>query len=449
MLRRAFKYLIILAITLSSPPVLGQIVTAIRASQEQNKMRLVFDLSKEATYSVSPNKRELIIKIPKIQSHQITAEKLGQIQEQYHEFVQAIHFKTLKGGLKIRLICKPHVSLVYHSCLKKDHKFNKPPRIILDFMLNPPNKKLAKAITPKLSMQEAWDSQITRILTQSAPAPTSQSLPEQPQVVDTPKNIPLPIQEQEVRKQETYDLSLPKEKPLYLVVQPKPKPLIVIDPGHGGEDPGAISPTGVQEKNVTLAIATKLQQDLLKTGQFRVSLTRTTDVFVSLAERLDYAKRQQADLFISIHADSHPDPKMHGLSIYTLSKTASDKEAENLARRENSADQIKGIRLHHENVEVANILIDLTQRETSNRSRLFAKTLIDVFRNKKYRNLIPSPNRAAAFVVLKAQDIPSALVEMGYLSNKSDVTWLSQTQSQNELVRDLGQTIQTYFSRIP
>ena len=253
---------------------------------------------------------------------------------------------------------------------------------------------------------------------------------------------------QPLPKKDTYHLSLPKEKPALRHSKAQSKPLVVIDPGHGGEDPGAISSTGIQEKNVTMDIAKKLQKVLLKTGKFNVSLTRTTDVFIPLSQRLIFAQKHQADLFISLHADSHPDPKMHGLSVYTLSKTASDKEAESLARRENSVDQIKGINLHHENAEVANILIDLTQRETTNRSKLYASTLIQMLQNKKNRSLIPKPNRAAAFVVLKAQDIPSALVEMGYLSNSTDSQKLSHLESQNDIVLDLAQSIQTYFDRI-
>jgi N-acetylmuramoyl-L-alanine amidase len=447
LLRKAFKLLIVLAMVFSTSSVLGQIVTAIRASQEQHKMRLVFDLSQPMDYTVSMDKRILTMIIPKIHGHHITASQLGQLQGQYHAFIDSIHLKTHKNKLIITLACKPHVILEYHSCIKQDLKFNKPARIILDFSYKPTVKKPAKLKTQQLDQQESWDSQITQILTQAEHLPTSRMHPEQPQV-SASQNTP-PTHEAILASKETYNLSLPKEKPLHLAVQTKPKPLLVIDPGHGGEDPGAISSTGIQEKDVTLAIARKLQQTLLKTGQLRVSLTRTNDVFVPLAKRLDYAKKQQADLFISIHADSHPDPKMQGLSVYTLSKTASDKEAESLARRENSVDQIKGIKLHHENAEVANILIDLTQRETSNRSKLYAKTLIQMLRNKKYHNLIPAPNRAAAFVVLKAQDIPSALVEMGYLSNPSDVKRLSQNQSQHEIAGALAESIQTYFARIP
>jgi N-acetylmuramoyl-L-alanine amidase len=443
LLRKAYGYLMILVMTFSISPVLGHIVTNIRASQDQHEMRLVFDLSQQMDYSVSMDKRILTMIIPKIHSHQITASQLRQLQDQYHEFIDTIRFKTDKNRLVITLACKPYVMLDHHSHLQKDSKLNKPARIILDFSRNPPVKNRKKTHTA--DPLESWDSHITHILSQTKPLPAAHTHPRAP----SHPNTTAVTHEEALQNKSSYDLSLPKEKPLHRGVPSKVKPLVVIDPGHGGEDPGAISSTGIHEKNVTIAIARKLQQALLKTGRLKVNLTRTTDVFIPLAKRLDYAKKQQADLFISLHADSHPNPKMQGLSVYTLSKTASDKEAENLARRENSVDQIKGIKLHHENAEVANILIDLTQRETSNRSKLYAKTLIQIIRNKKHHNLIPKPNRAGAFVVLKAQDIPSALVEMGYLSNPTDVKRLSHPQTQNEIALELAQSIQTYFDRIP
>ena len=174
---------------------------------------------------------------------------------------------------------------------------------------------------------------------------------------------------------EWYDNSVAEEKKPAQPAQPLPKtkPLIVLDPGHGGKDPGAIGVSGVYEKHLTLAMVKQLRALLEKTGRYRVKLTRETDVFISLYARRRFARSVNADLFISIHADSINKPQTRGLSVYTLSEKASDKEAEKLAESENKVDLIAGIDLSGETQEVTDILIDLARRETNNHSSFFAK----------------------------------------------------------------------------
>ena len=223
-------------------------------------------------------------------------------------------------------------------------------------------------------------------------------------------------------------------------------PLVVIDAGHGGHDPGAISPHGGQlEKDVTLSIAKSVRDEMLKSGRVRVALTRDTDKFIVLQDRFQLARKLRADLFISIHADSAESPEVTGGTVYTLSEVASDREAQRLAARENKANIINGINLGGADANVSSILIDLTQRETMNVSADFAKLLLrEATPNMRIRG---NSHRFASFIVLKAPDTPSVLFETGYLSNEADVTFLASQSGQGKVARALANAIQVHFAR--
>ena len=223
-------------------------------------------------------------------------------------------------------------------------------------------------------------------------------------------------------------------------------PLVVIDAGHGGHDPGAISPHGGQlEKDVTLSIAKSVRDEMLKSGRVRVALTRDTDKFIVLQDRFQLARKLRADLFISIHADSAESPEATGGTVYTLSEVASDREAQRLAARENKANIINGINLGGADANVSSILIDLTQRETMNVSADFAKLLLrEAAPNMRIRG---NSHRFASFIVLKAPDTPSVLFETGYLSNEADVTFLASQSGQGKVARALANAIQVHFAR--
>jgi N-acetylmuramoyl-L-alanine amidase len=222
------------------------------------------------------------------------------------------------------------------------------------------------------------------------------------------------------------------------------KPLIVLDPGHGGPDPGAIGVGGLYEKDITLAAAREAKRQLEATGRYRVRLTRDKDVFIRLRDRVAIAREAEADLFISLHADSIGSGEMRGLSIYTLSDKASDREAEMLAAKENRADAIAGLDLSGENDLVASILIDLAQRDTMNHSTRFAKIALEHLGREV--KLIPrKPHRQAGFAVLTAPDVPSALIEMGYLSSRQDAGLLTTSDHREKLGRALARTIDAYF----
>ena len=220
--------------------------------------------------------------------------------------------------------------------------------------------------------------------------------------------------------------------------------LVVIDPGHGGIDPGATSPNNKLEKTLTLIFAKKLQKKLEADQRFQVLLTRSSDVFVGLRKRVKIAREARADLFISLHVDSIKNKRHRGISIYTLSEKASDKEAALLAKRENKSDIIAGLDLSQESSEVTDILIDLAKRDTMNSSAELAKFLLDRLA-PKFR-LIRKSHRFAGFAVLKAIDMPSVLIELGYLSNKEDEKNLLSTNYQDNLVTALTKSIQNFLS---
>ncbi|OSQ37262.1 N-acetylmuramoyl-L-alanine amidase [Thalassospira mesophila] len=221
------------------------------------------------------------------------------------------------------------------------------------------------------------------------------------------------------------------------------KPLIAIDAGHGGVDPGTIGVGGVYEKNVTLAAARELAKVLTDSGRYRALLTRDKDVFLKLRQRTEIARKNHADLFLSLHADSISDSRHRGASVYTLSENASDKEASALASKENKADVIAGVDLSEENSLVQSILIDLAQRETMNLSSNFATDMVRELTDDV--KLQQRTHRFAGFAVLKAPDIPSALFEMGYLSNPTDAKLLQSSAHRHKMAQAILRALDDYF----
>lgn len=220
--------------------------------------------------------------------------------------------------------------------------------------------------------------------------------------------------------------------------------VIVLDPGHGGIDPGALGLSGVYEKDITLATALEIRKRLQQNNRFRVIMTRENDSFVELPRRVAVGRNAQADLFISIHADSIENKDVRGGTVYTLSQTASDKEAETLANKENKADIIAGIDLGRESDQVTSILIDLAQRETMNHSASFAQVLVGELEKRTimHRN----GHRFAGFRVLKAPDVPSVLVELGYLSSQADEQMLRSPAARAKLVESIARAVEAYFA---
>ncbi|CAA7617286.1 putative N-acetylmuramoyl-L-alanine amidase [Magnetospirillum sp. LM-5] len=304
--------------------------------------------------------------------------------------------------------------------LKAEPKPEPKPQPVAAQPIAPPPSKAAKANGPMLS----------------APVPPP---------LDRPAGEPSPVKQAAMQAPPQ-----PQPQPQPSMSEPEPRsrptnatPVVVIDPGHGGVDPGATGVSGIYEKYITMAVARELKATLEKGGRYKVHLTRDRDVFIRLRDRIAIARQLGADLFISLHADSVANPALKGLSVYTLSQTASDTEAQALADKENKADLIAGIDLSHESADVANILIDLAQRETMNRSAVFAGGVVDEVGRETV--LLGNTHRFAGFAVLKAPDVPSVLVELGYLSNEAEERNLRQPEYRSKLTRAVARSIDRFF----
>lgn len=229
--------------------------------------------------------------------------------------------------------------------------------------------------------------------------------------------------------------------------KPDLRPVIVIDPGHGGIDNGSQAVSGENEKTLVLDFARALRERIEKSGKYRVVMTRSDDTFVPLGERVRIARNNTAALFVSIHADALPrgESAAQGATIYTLSERASDAEAERLAESENRADAIAGVNLTEGPTEVADILIDLTQRETKTFSKRFARMLMGEMRG--VARMHKHPLKSAGFKVLKAPDVPSVLIELGYVSNKDDLQHLVSENWRSRTVGSVAQAVEAFFGK--
>ncbi len=225
-----------------------------------------------------------------------------------------------------------------------------------------------------------------------------------------------------------------------------PRPLVVIDPGHGGIDNGTRAASGEMEKTIVLEFSLMLRDRIEKTGKYRVAMTRTDDSFVALADRVELARARQASLFISIHADAlaRGEGDAQGATVYTLSERASDAAAARFAEAENRADVIAGLDLSSEQSDVAGILIDLAKRETKTFSLQFARTMVGELKNAA--RLHRDPLKSARFVVLRAPDVPSVLVELGFVSNKADLKSLISAEWRGRTADAIVQAVHTFFT---
>ncbi len=246
----------------------------------------------------------------------------------------------------------------------------------------------------------------------------------------------------------------PVVAPPPLVAAPAPAPpaksngpkIIIVDAGHGGIDPGTHGGTGLQEKDIVLAVAHELRTALeSRGGRYKVKLTRDTDVFIPLGDRVKIARANKGDLFVSLHIDFNDHHEIRGASIYTLSDDASDREAAKLAGKENMSDVIAGVDLTGENNPVASILIDLAQRDTMNRSVRFAETVLTQL---PVATMVrpTTPHRSAGFAVLKGPDIPAVLIELGYLSNPQDEAEMETTGWRKNVAEAVAKSIDKHFA---
>jgi N-acetylmuramoyl-L-alanine amidase len=239
-------------------------------------------------------------------------------------------------------------------------------------------------------------------------------------------------------------LAAPPSKAKAKPPAPKPKAIVALDAGHGGRDPGTIGVAGTYEKDITLAVTRDLARRLEASGRYQVLLTRSDDSFIALPDRVRLGRAARAELFVSLHADSMPNARKRGFSVYTLADEASDAMAAALAQRENAVDRLAGVDFSKHPKMVRTILFDLMTRETTNNAARMAETVVSTLHPPF--PAIEKPHRQANFAVLRAPDIPSVLVEMGFLSNVEDEKLLNQPSHQHRLAERLVAAIDGFFS---
>ncbi|WP_120497061.1 N-acetylmuramoyl-L-alanine amidase [Kiloniella sp. EL199] len=375
---------------------------AIRIGKHPDKTRFVMELSEEPAYRIFtlPDPYRIVIDLPKL-NWKVPKNKVPRATGA----VQALRFGLFEPNIsRVVLDARYPVSISSAFLLppKEGHKH----RLVVDI-------KRVSAATYKSSGEQK------RQLTSVKP------LKEETQVAATPV-VPTLIAPKTTKK--------------------KSKKVIVIDPGHGGVDPGAIGVSGIQEKNLALSYAKSLKAVLEKSGRYKVVMTRNSDTSLALRQRVGIAQKADGDLFISLHANKHPSSRVRGFSVYSLSEKGSDKEAEALAAKENKADIIIGFDLSEQSADVSKILIDLAQRETNNQGKQFANVLVGEM--KREAKLLGRPHRSAGFAVLKSPVIPSVLVELGYMSNRQEERLLRSDKHRERLVTAISRAVDQYFGKL-
>ena len=395
------KYLILIrfvaalffaAVTIASFPEFASAkdpaVTGVRLGKNESKTRVVLDLTEPVPYSafLLENPYRLVIDLP-----EMDWSVNGDTGEVKHGVVGGLRYGLFRpGNSRVVVDLTGPVRITTHGALAK------PDRLMFDLL------PVAK------SKYEAGQS----VAMNNWKPPTAAAIP------------------------------MPRPKPQDVATR-----LIVLDPGHGGVDPGAVRGS-IHEKRITMAVAEEVRRQLEASKRYRVVMTRSRDIFVELRDRVKFAQDQEGDIFISLHADTHPKRDTRGASVYTLSETASDKEAERLAKKENMVDIIGGVDLTGYSPETTNILLDLTRRRTMEESSVFATYLISQFRKKKI-NLQPyKTHRFAGFAVLKAPEVPSVLVELGYLSNNTDKKMLQDRDFHRTVGRAILASLDEYFKYV-
>ena len=331
----------------------------------------------------------------------------------------------------------------------------RPVLISRSFILRETEKKPAKLVVDLVATdREGFNALHGMEQPNAPPAPTELASTQEPQSPSSFERAQSEISNAITAMLKAKPVPIPQARPDSIIETPgrpaKPqrragsKRVIVIDPGHGGIDPGAVSRKGTREKAVVLAFSRDLRRLLERTGKYKVVLTRNKDSFISLRDRVKIARDSNADLFVAIHADSVKGHNARGATIYTVSEKASDHEAAELARKENRSDIIAGVDLATENDDITGILIDLAQRETNNHSLFFAKKIVQQV--KSVTTMTKRPLRSAGFRVLKAPDVPSVLFELGYLSSSADERQLTSKTWRRKAAGALAIAVDRYFA---
>lgn len=373
---------------------------AVRFGLHEDKTRLVLDLDRTSDFRafVLGDPYRMVIDLPAFEW------RAGDVESPQSAGVLETRHGNLKPGIS-RIVFDMNRPISIQKAFTLPHNGDKPPRLVIDFANVSPGlfQQTHSSVFGRLNVEDVQSNVAFKGLAK-------------------PPSVPIPPKKAE-------------------------KPLVIIDPGHGGIDPGALGSRGKHEKDVVLALAKELKKQLEDSGQYRVKLTRETDIFIKLSDRVKIAREHGGDLFISIHADSLENHHVSGASVYTLSEKASDKQTARLAARENKADLIAGVDLSVEDKDVANILVEIAMRETTNQSVYFANTLVDYFRSDHLKTL-DTAHRFAGFAVLKAPDIPSVLVEAGFMSNKKEAELLNDADHRKKIAKALKKGVDRYFEQV-
>lgn len=407
---------------LTAAPARALDVNAVRFGAHPDKVRMVLDLSQTADFRAfalaGPSR--IVIDLPAFNW------KAGNITQSPGTHVRGVRTGVLQAGIS-RVVIELDKTALVRSAFLLPAGNGQPTRLVVDY-----------APTTAAQFQKQKDIVLGTLRAGEAVAGMTQPQTKPPPQAQAQNNE----ERRTFNSNTTQTLQPPPRKP----VAAAEKPLVVIDPGHGGQDPGAVNGSH-REKNVTLGTAKELKAQLEASGRYRVKLTRDNDKFIKLHERVRMARNAGADLFISIHADSIDKPSVRGASVYTLSDKASDEQTAKLAARENKADLIGGVDLSHEDKDVADILIDLTVRDTMNQSKFLANTVVATLQASSIKTL-PRTHRYAGFAVLKAPDIPSILVEIGFMSNDSEARALSTPEYRRTVAAALKNGVDAYFARV-
>lgn len=396
---RLFSIIISILIILFPVTLQAATITTIRGAFTADKTRLVLELDKVADFraQLADHPPRLVVELPANKVTPTAAKGLDRLG------IKKLN-QTQEGAyLRLEFVLAKPVKILSAFMLPRDGP--RPDRLVIDY----------RPVEPGDFTKET--TQILGTLSLSSTGKMS------PEAVTTPPE---------------------NEVPSSVAPEPPRQYTVVIDAGHGGKDPGAVVGR-VHEKNIALAAAKELERQLRASGRYKVVMTRVTDKFIVLPERVRTARRAKADLFISLHADMSPENRQaNGLSLYTLSDKASDEQTERLAAAENKVDLLAGLDLSHEQEDVANILIDLAMRENMNQSRFFADKILKGMNTHRVE-LLERPHRYAGFAVLKAPDVPSVLVEMGFLSNPAEVRRMQDAGHRQHLMHGLKEGIDAYF----
>jgi N-acetylmuramoyl-L-alanine amidase len=389
--KRFYASLFLAAAAISSPAYAADLVQMSNAAiiSANGHTKFEADLTMPVGFSVTAetNPNRVIIDMPRVSFN--LPNGAGQ---NVAGVVSGYSFGPVEGG-KSRIIIETQRPVVISWSTVKSAKAGKPPRMMVDLIE---------------TSQEGYADTLARDNGDAAPVETGSISP---------------VNEQSQRKM-----------------------IVALDPGHGGQDPGASSDDDIHEKNVVLAYAQALKEALLSTGRYEVIMTRDDDRFVRLEERVKLAREKKADLFIAIHADSLDNADVRGATLYTVSEKASDAEAGALAQKENRADVIAGMDLGKQTPEVSNVLINLAQRESKNQAMFFAKKALKEI--KPITEMTGKPIRSAGFLVLKAPDVPSVLLELGYLSNQRDEALLNDPEWRKKMASAMTRSIDSYFNPV-